>query len=207
MKLTCLFACILSVSTALGGEPGAAGSYREASDAPFSGGRMELQLVAGVIGSPIFFGPHQISYTFVDSELRLGWMLNSPRGSGWLRGNFEVLGAFTGGMIARGPGEKFGTTDVFIRYNFVQPNARIVPYAQFGAGVFISDIADDPRQGTIGSTYEADLRAAAGLHYFFSPRWSFDAEAFVQHVSNAGTADRNVGINAIGGVVGIARMF
>jgi hypothetical protein len=94
-----------------------------------------------------------------------------------------------------------------LRYNFVQPAARLVPYFQIGAAAFASDIARDSKQLDIGGTFEADLNSGAGLKFLVSRHWSLNAELFFEHVSNANTQPRNVGINALGGLLGFSRSF
>jgi opacity protein-like surface antigen len=171
----------------------------------FDGGTIELELMSGVVGAPIS-GDH-ISYHYTDSELRLGWMLYSARGSGVFRGNLELLASAAGGGIFEGPGNVFGSLGAILRYNFVQAGARIVPYFQIGAGTFISDISENKAQEDIGDTFEADLKAGAGARFLISRNWSLNSELFFEHISNADTQTRNVGINALGGLVGISRLF
>jgi lipid A 3-O-deacylase len=171
----------------------------------FDSGAMEVELMTGVVGAPIV-GDH-ISYHYTDTELRLGWMLTSPRGSGFLRGNLELLANAGGGGIFEGPGSVFGSAGAMLRYNFVQPGARLMPYFQGGAGAFVSDISENTRQEDIGGTFEADLKAAIGTKFFICRNWSLNTELFFEHVSNADTQTRNVGINALGGLFGISRHF
>ena len=166
---------------------------------------MELELMSGVVGAPIV-GNH-ISYHYTDTELRLGWMLYSPHGSGFLRGNLELLGSVGGGGIFEGPGSIFGSVGGILRYNFVQPSARLVPYFQGGAGAFISDISENKKQEDVGGTVEADLKAGVGAKFLICRGWSLNSELFFEHVSNADTQTRNVGINALGGLLGFSRSF
>jgi hypothetical protein len=171
----------------------------------FRGGTMELELMTGVVGAPIV-GNH-ISYHYTDTELRLGWMLYSPKGTGFLRGNLELLASAGGGGIFEGLGSVFGTLGAILRYNFVQPSARFVPYIQGGAAAFASDISENKRQEDIGGTFEADLNAGIGTRFFICRGWSLNTELFFEHISNADTETRNVGINALGGLLGISRSF
>ncbi len=94
-----------------------------------------------------------------------------------------------------------------LRYNFVQPSARFVPYLQGGAAAFVSDISESKRQKDIGGTFEADLRAGVGSGFLICRGWSLNSELFFEHISNAGTQTRNVGINALGGLLGVSRSF
>lgn len=169
------------------------------------GGTFELELMTGIVSAPI--GGDRTGYRYTDSELRLGWMLYSPHGPGLLRGNLQLLASAGGGAIYKGPGSAFGSLGALLRYNFVQRSARLVPYLQIGAVAFISDVADNPGQQDIGGTFEADLKSAAGMRFLVSRNWSLGVEFFFEHISNADTQARNVGINALGGLLGISRSF
>jgi hypothetical protein len=200
-----LFAIIVSFSTVVrGGDQSREISVTQNKDW-FDGGEIEFELMSGVVGAPIS-GDH-IGYHYTDSELRLGWMLYSPKGSGFFRGNLELLASAGGGGIYDGPGNVFGSLGLVLRYNFVQPAAKVVPYFQIGAGTFISDISENKEQEDIGGTFEADLKAGVGTRFLISRNWSLSTELFFEHISNADTQTRNVGINALGGLLGISRSF
>ena len=200
-----LFTIIVSLSTAVrGGDYSSTVAVAPSKDW-FDDGTMELELMTGVVGAPIV-GDH-IGYHYTDSELRLGWMLYSPRGSGVFRGNLELLASTGGGGIYDSPGSIFGSLGFLLRYNFVQAGARFVPYFQIGAGTFISDISENTEQEDIGGTFEANLKAGVGTRFLISRNWSLHIELFFEHISNGGTQTRNVGINALGGLLGISRSF
>jgi hypothetical protein len=46
-----------------------------------------------------------------------------------------------------------------------------------------------------------------GCHYFVNDHLSLDAEGGYIHISNADLASRNLGINAIGGTLGMTLYF
>lgn len=134
-------------------------------------------------------------------------MLNSPSDASIFSGNFEALLGLGGGAVIFGPGTALGNADLFLRYNFVQSRSRVVPYFQLGAGLFVSDAARDESQRNIGRTLEATLQTSLGLSILITPKWSCELEGNFQHISNANTADRNVGVNALGGLLGVTRSF
>jgi Lipid A 3-O-deacylase (PagL) len=200
-----LLSIIVSLSTSVrGGDRTADIAITENRDW-FDAGAIEMSVMTGVVGAPIA-GDH-IGYHYSDSELRLGWMLYSPKGCGLFRGNLEFMASAGGGGIYDGPGNVFGALGLILRYNFVQTGARFVPYFQVGAGTFISDISHNKEQEDIGGTFEADLRAGIGTRFLIGRNWSFNTELFFEHISNADTETRNVGINALGGLLGISRSF
>jgi lipid A 3-O-deacylase len=46
-----------------------------------------------------------------------------------------------------------------------------------------------------------------GLRYFIARHWTIDLEAMFHHMSNAYLAERNNGINAVGGFLGVTYFF
>jgi opacity protein-like surface antigen len=94
-----------------------------------------------------------------------------------------------------------------LRYNFVQPEARLIPYVQGGAGIAWNDAYRNQHQIAIGEAVEFTLQAGVGVHYLLSKNWAVGAEADFYHISNAGLARRNAGINAVGGSVGVTYYF
>ncbi len=182
-----------------------------AVDARFERNHFELSLVTGALFSPAdlgnIFPRTRTNFDYTQSELRLGLMLNSPWEAGLLRGNFEALIGFGGGAVIHGPGTALANGDLFIRYNFIQPGAWIVPYGQFGMGLVASDVARDLSQRLIGGTVEFVLQTGVGFRFLLNPQWSLDLEGVYQHISNADTADPNVGVNAFGGLAGATYSF
>lgn len=176
---------------------------------PFAKGRMELELLAGGFGSLNGKGrPTAPDMSYGLGEVRLGWMLNDPSGDGMFRGNYELLlGAF-GGFINDGPGDYLAGGEVVIRYNFVQPTATVVPFIQLGVGGAYSDAAEkDTIQKMIGADWSFQLQAAIGLRVFLSEHWALTTALQYQHFSNAGFNERNKGLDALGGFVGVSYHF
>ena len=120
---------------------------REA-ESNFSRGAKEFQNVTGAF---FFFDTTQNNRPAIDS-LRLGIMLNDPWRVGPLSGNFEFLGEVFGGGIFDGPGNIMTGASLVMRYNFVQPRARLVPYLQIGAGGVYTDIGEQESHGLISLT-------------------------------------------------------
>src|SRR5690606_4331378 len=99
-------------------------------------------------------------------------------------------------------------TDINFRYNFVQPNARFVPFIQIGAGGAYSDAAsDDEVQKLIGADWSWELQAAVGFRHFLTERIALTMMIQYQHFSNADREPRNHGLDALGGLVGVSWFF
>ena len=174
---------------------------------PFDRGRHELQIGAGAFFS---FGNDELErpeLNDADLTARLGWMLNTPSGDGLFRGNVEFLGELFGAGIFEGPGSIFAGATLLLRYNFVQPEARLVPYFQIGVGGVYSDAHEELPQRRLGSALSFNLQTGLGLRFFCSESLAVFVEGNYRHLSNACLADRNNGLNSVGGYLGVSYFF
>lgn len=177
-------------------------------ETPFDQGKMELQLSLGYFGLLNEKEPQRPQLDDVDGSLRLGWMLYTPSGDSLLRGNLEFMIEAYGAGIIEGPGSYLAGSTLILRYNFVQPDAVVVPYLQAQAGGVYSDAADDDEnQRLIGSDLSFHLGGAVGVRFFCSARSSISLEANYRHISNASTSSRNNGANSLGGFLGFSWFF
>jgi hypothetical protein len=173
---------------------------------PLSKGTTEVELLGSYFNSPI--GAHRPQFNYAGGDLRLGIVLgpilmdHTP-----LRGNFEFLvDGFTDG-VTKGAGNYLAGGSVLFRYNFFNAGARVIPYFQLGGGGLHSDAAEDPSQRLIGGNFEFILQADLGARVLITDRWSLLIEGGFQHISNADTAARNVGVNAFGGRIGLGWIY
>lgn len=180
----------------------------EAFDA-YRKGVTELELSAGHFWSVGTKGTVRRPDTeWIMGSARFGWMLNDASGSGFCRGNWEFLVGVFGDYFYDGPGNYFVGADLNLRYNFVQPNATVVPFIQIGAGGAYGDWADEaPEQGLVGTDWNWELQAALGVRWMLSERLALTTYAQWQHFSNAGSSANNRGLNGVGGMVGLSWFF
>lgn len=174
---------------------------------PFDAGRHEFQLGVGynwAINSDTAKRPN---IEDLDVYARFGWMLTSPQGDGFFRGNLEFLLEAFGGGVTSGPGDMLVGGSFLLRYNFVQPNAKWVPYFQIGGGGLYNDIYKEHPQGLIGQAFEFNLQGAFGLRYLFNDHMAAYVEAGYRHISNAGMADRNLGLNSVTAQGGVSWLW
>lgn len=176
------------------------------SDFPYEKGAMEIQAMAGAYWSLNNFGG-QPTINYALENVRLGWMVCSPIGSGCLRGNGEVLLGVFGSEVVTGPGNYMIGGELIFRYNFVQPGAKWVPYVQLGGGGLYNNIYKNQAQNLIGGPGEFMLTAGFGVRYHLSEKWALSAEFGYRHISNADIYDRNLGLNSLGGQIGVSRFF
>lgn len=176
---------------------------------PFARHQRSVQILVGAYTSPVHIGPPIPAFDFAPVSVRFGRMLYSPCGPSVLRGNMEILLDMTAAPVLDGYGSVVVGPSLLLRGNFVQPEARFVPYIQGGAGVIYNDAyRNDPRQRFIGQAIEFYLQAGLGFHYLVSHNWSVDAEGGFVHISNADmNGPRNLGVNALGGSIGVTYRF
>lgn len=171
-------------------------------------GKVEIQWVSGPLFSSAIFGSGTPTTNAWQNGIRLGWILNNPRQEvSLLRGSFEALIQVSQASIYQGPGSYWAGLAALIRYNFAAPGSKWIPYIQAGAGLVLNDAYKDHSQDAIGQAIEFTPQASLGIRYFFKEKWSVDLEGIFHHISNAGLADRNVGLNSFGGFIGISYLF
>jgi lipid A 3-O-deacylase len=174
---------------------------------PFAKGSKEFQDVLGGFRSFKTKDSDRPSIDYAIDSVRLGIMLNDPYDAGLLSGNFEVLGEVFGGAIVQGPGDVLTGATLVFRYNFVQPNARIIPYFQVGGGGVYTNVGEEESRGIISLPVEFNLQGTAGIRYMLNDRWSLVFEGGYRHISNAGIKLPNIGLDSVGGNVGFGFSF
>lgn len=170
--------------------------------------RISFQIVSGLLFSPFALASRTPVLDYAQTNLRIGWILNSPKQSeSILRGNVEAIVGLSNSIIYKGFGNYIVGITGLIRYNFVQPHSQLIPYLQGGVGVVYTDAYKDYTQNAIGQSIEFTPQASLGLHYLIDKKWSIDAETMFHHISNAGLSERNRGINSFGGFIGLTYFF
>jgi hypothetical protein len=200
----------VAVSAFAGTEEGKTVSEPVATFDPFAKGATEFELLGGYWHSPITTGgAKRPQFDYAGGDLRLGIILGPILfdRSKIVRGNIEFLGDFFTDGVTYGPGNYLVGGSIAFRYNFIQPGSRIIPYLQLGGGGLHTDATEDPDQRIIGSDFEFLLESDLGARVLLNDRWSLILEGSYQHISNADTGSRNVGVNAIGGRLGLGFVF
>jgi hypothetical protein len=208
MKHLCVFAGILALiaGQAFAGPTDTSNAQVSATPGPFDRGTWEVEVGSGFFGSFSTSAPRPtINYQL--NDLRLGWMYDSPRRSGWLRGNSELLLEALGGPVTKGSGSYLAGGSLIYRYNFVQPGARLIPYFQIQAGALDNDIYHRRSQREVGEAFEFILGGGPGIKYRINDQWSAAAELGYRHISDAGLSSRNEGLNSLGGQLQLTYRF
>lgn len=207
--IRCAAAALLAAAGANAGEPSAKDLSKPIleSDFPYQKGTIEVEGLAGAFASVTGTPVGHPAFDYELQALRLGYMLTNVKYSGVLRGNYEVLFEVFGGPVYQGPGTFLAGGAFQLRYNFVQPQAKLVPYTQIGVGALYSDAHANREQIELGSPGEFTEQAAIGLSYLFAKNWAASLEAGFRHISNAGITHRNTGVNSLGGLFGLSYFF
>lgn len=173
----------------------------------FDRGAQELQFSAGAFLSFGNYSELRPQLADLDASVRLGWMFGPPDGSGIWRGNFEFLAELSGAGVVKGPGTVLTGLSLLVRYNFIAPESRVVPYFQIGVGGLYNDVFEERTQSLLGSAFEFNLQGAFGVRYLCGERCAIFLEANYRHISNANLADRNAGMNSAGSLLGVSWFF
>jgi hypothetical protein len=169
----------------------------------FQRNKYEVALNSGVMFSPVVATHNRPTLNYTLSELQFGWMATDPKGPGCLHGNVELAGEVMGGAVFTGVGNYLIAGTLWARYNFVQPQWRLVPYAQAGAGAGATDM--DPV--LVGEKFNFNLNIGVGARYFVARDWALNLECRYQHISNATIATHDLGVNALGPMIGVSHFF
>ena len=191
-----LFAC----SQAFGG---IAASGVESAKEEFNPERFEVALESGYLFG--FINPprsYQIGAEFLTARVRWGVV----RSDMWLRGYNQFYISAIAEPIFRGIENHYFGLNFGMRYNFVRPGSRLVPYISGGLGLgWIDSHAEIP--GGQGQDFTFNILTAAGISYKMNDHWKLNAGILYQHLSNGGQTDPNPSLNLLGPQVGATYSF
>lgn len=177
------------------------------TDSIFTAGRIELQSGTGAFWAFATDDEDGENINFSISTYRLGVMLSTASGDGWMRGNTELLLEGFYASVFDGAGDWLAGGSLLLRYNFVQPDAKWIPYAQIGAGGLWNDSYKEHNQSFLGQSFEANFQASVGIRYQFTQKWGAMLEGGYRYATNFDSADRDSGLNSAGAMIGLVRTF
>ncbi len=169
----------------------------------FNPHRFELALESaylfGVINPP---RDYQIGAEFLTARVRWGVIDRES----WLRGYNQFYISAIAEPIFRGIENHYFGLNFGMRYNFVQPGSRFVPYISGGLGLgWIDSHPEIP--GGQGQDFTFNILTAAGVSYRINDHWMVSAGVLYQHLSNAEQTDPNPSLNLLGPQVGLNYSF
>jgi hypothetical protein len=169
-------------------------------DGPEQGGH-EIQLWTG--------GGHSVSggrgnTGIFDLGLRYGWVLTGPHLPGILRGRFEyAVDAVPAYLIFQPANTAYGVgfNPLGLKWNF-ERRGRFSPYLELSGGTLFT--SHDVPAGTNPVNFTS--AAALGTH-ILGARYNWSVELRYLHISNAGLATPNPGVNTVQVRLGIGKFF
>ena len=160
---------------------------------------LETGYLFGAINPPT---DYQIGAAFLTGRVRWGVV----RSDSWLRGYHQFYVSAIAEPIFKGIENHYFGFNLGMRYNFVQPGCRFVPYISGGVGAgWIDSHPEIP--GGQGQDFTFNIFSAAGISYIVNDHWKIDVGALYQHLSNGGQTDPNPSLNLFGPQVGLTCSF
>ena len=159
---------------------------------------IESGYLFGAINPPTSY---EIGAEFLTARIRWGVVHDT-----WLRGYNQFYVSAMAEPIFRGIENHYFGFDLGMRYNFVRPGSRFVPY--FSGGVGAGWIDSHPEiPGGQGQDFTFNILSAAGVSYSVNDHWKINVGALYEHLSNGGQTDPNPSLNLFGPQVGMNYSF
>jgi hypothetical protein len=136
--------------------------------------------------------------------VRYGWILTRPHGPGFLNGRFEyVVDAVPLFVVFQRYNTAYGAgfNPLGLKWVFAT-RGRIAPYFELNGGTLFTN--HDVPMGTNSVNFTS--AAALGTH-ILGERYNWSLEVGYMHISNAGLAALNPGINTVQVRIGFGRFF
>jgi lipid A 3-O-deacylase len=170
-----------------------------ALDAPRFEVALQSAYLLGVFGNP---NSYEIGAAFLTARVRWG----AVQSDSWLRGYNQFYVSAMAEPIFRGIENHYFGLNFGMRYNFVRPGSRLVPYFSGGLGLGWIDSRPEIR-GAQAQDFTFNILTAAGISYKMTEHWKLDAGILYQHLSNGGQTDPNPSLNLLGPQVGLSYSF
>jgi lipid A 3-O-deacylase len=139
-----------------------------------------------------------------DLGLRYGWVLTGPHLPGFLRGRFEyAVDAEPAYLIFQPANTTYGVgfNPFALKWDFVR-RGRLSPYVELSGGTLFTDHNVPTNTNTVNFT----SAAALGTHVL-AAKYNWSVEVRYLHISNAGLATPNPGLNTVQLRVGVGRFW
>ncbi len=139
-----------------------------------------------------------------NAGLRYGWILTRPHGPGFLCGRFEyAVDAVPVFLVFQPTNTAYGIgfNPIDLKWNFAT-RGPLVPYLEIDGGTLFTN--HNVPTGT--NTVNFMTSGVLGMH-LLSERFNWSIEARYMHISNAGLATPNPGINTFQVRLGIGRFL
>lgn len=155
-------------------------------------GMVEAGLAAGYGKAVEIFGTTDERPQLALIVPRIGYFLTNTRGPVPLRGNLEIVGEPLFALTTEPTSTLAKGASALVRYHF-WTGTRLLPVAEAGAGIIDINRAVSR---DLGRDLNFSLHLGGGVLYFVRERWALWLQYRHLHVSNAGTAAPNSGMNS-----------
>ena len=145
---------------------------------------------------------YEVGAQFITARLRWGMIERDT----WLRGYNQIYFLAMAQPFFRGPENYYFGISAGLRYNFVQPGWKLIPYVSGGVGLGWIDSHADVF-GAQGQDFTFNILTAAGVSYSVSDKLKITVGALYEHFSNAGQTTPNPSLNLFGPQVGVTYSF
>src|SRR5438105_10072797 len=135
---------------------------------------------------------------------RIGMVLTPEVGRGFFTGNLELLFEPLYAHYFKPFGASAAGGSLLFKYNFLS-FGRWMPYWDVGLGMLWTDLA--PRIQEQNTQFNFVLETGPGVQYFVSRTVAWGAGVRLHHISNAGSGERNLGLNSVLAYTGISFFF
>src|ERR1700745_175763 len=142
---------------------------------------VESGYLFGAINPP---ADYQIGAEFLTARVRWGVVQRDT----WLRGYNQFYVSAIAEPIFRGIENRYFGINLGMRYNFVRPGSRFVPYISGGLGLGWIDSQAQVFGGQ-GQDFTFNILSEAGISYLVDDHWKLSVGALYQHLSNCGETD------------------
>jgi lipid A 3-O-deacylase len=199
-RIALLAIALLAASAIFGGT---AESQVQAVASELNPQRFEVAIESGyLLGAINAPAGYEIGAEFLTARVRWGVVSRDS----WLRGYNQFYVSAMAEPIFRGIENHYFGVNFGMRYNFVRPGSRLVPYVSGGLGLgWIDSHPNIP--GGQGQDFTFNVLSAAGLSYDVSDHWKINVGALYQHLSNGGQTDPNPSVNLFGPQLGLTYSF
>jgi opacity protein-like surface antigen len=160
---------------------------------------LESAYLLGAFNNP---NSYEIGAEFLTARVRWG----AVQSDSWLRGYNQFYVSAMAEPIFRGIENHYFGLNFGLRYNFVRPGSRFVPYFSGGLGLGWIDSRPEIR-GAQAHDFTFNILTAAGISFKMTEHWKLNAGILYQHLSNGGQTDHNPSLNLLGPQVGLSYSF
>ncbi len=139
-----------------------------------------------------------------NAGFRFGWILTQPHGPSFLKGRFEyAIDGVPAFLVFQRANTAYGAgfNPLNLKWNFAT-RGSIMPYLELSGGTLFTN--HDVPTGT--NTVNFTSCAAVGVH-FLGDSHAWSAEVRYMHISNAGLATPNPGLNTVQVRLGIGKFW